>query len=336
VWATEFIVPNNSQLMAGGLNLLAPSTVRRALEDHDLILAFGGALFSTLTHADEPLLSANQQLVEFHVDDWELGKNQSATLLIKGDLKQAIKQLRTAVEAAALDESDDRAMRRDAIADRHATALRKQLKRRRERVKSHLSSGAMDPLDMIEEVALVMKMEDVLFDEAITVSGVLRSVVPRTVPGTYFLARGGGLGQGMPGPLGVKLAQPERRVLAIVGDGSAMYTIQSLWTAARYGIAVGWVIAANGRYHILDRNLAHHLGEPVREPAFDLVPPAIDFVALARGLGVAATAATSREELGDALLRWTTLSEPFLIHALLVDPLDEDIVSPVGFTAQRG
>jgi benzoylformate decarboxylase len=327
VWTTEFVVPTDSDLFAGGLNLLAPASIRRVLAEHDVIVAFGASLFPLLTHIGQPLIAADQELIEFHADPWELGKNYAASTLLHGDLKPALAALAGLLGSGHGPGRDgDAGALRKAIADGRSTALARLHARHREQP----DGGAIAPLELALEVAAALGDEDVLFDEAITLSGVLRTVVPRLRPGTYYLARGGGLGQGMPGPLGVKLAQPERRVLAIVGDGSAMYTIQSLWTAARHGIAVGWVIADNGRYHILDRNLAHHLGAPAEEPAFDLRPPALDFVKLAQGLGIAATVATSRAELRDALAAWRTLDEPFLIDARMPDPLAGDGVPSRG------
>src|SRR4029079_11601707 len=109
--------------------------------------------------------------------------------------------------------------------------------------------------------------------------------------GAYVGARGGGIGQALPGALGVKLAHPERPVLAVSGDGSALYSIQALWTAAHHDLAVVFLILSNREYRILKHNMDTYRqrfgAKPGRGyPHMDLVTPDLGFVELARGMGV--------------------------------------------------
>ncbi|WP_030688629.1 thiamine pyrophosphate-binding protein [Streptomyces sp. NRRL B-1347] len=131
----------------------------------------------------------------------------------------------------------------------------------------------------------------VVFDEALTSGGPLLRHLPPRRAGSYFQTRGGSLGVGIPGALGVKLARPELPVVAFTGDGASMYTVQALWSAARYRIGAGFVICNNGRYRLLDDNIERYWAElgiaPHAHPeAFDLSRPDIDFTALAAALGV--------------------------------------------------
>lgn len=122
----------------------------------------------------------------------------------------------------------------------------------------------------------------------------------------------------MPAAVGIKLAQPERPVVAVVGDGSAMYGIQALWTAAREQAAVKFLILNNRGYVILKSYTdAFYPGQRDRVPGLDL--PTLDFVGLARSMGVEAERVTQPDALGDALRAMMAQEGPFLLD-VHVDP----------------
>jgi benzoylformate decarboxylase len=102
----------------------------------------------------------------------------------------------------------------------------------------------------------------------------------------------GGLGFAIPGATGLRMALADRPVLAIVGDGSSLYTIQALWSAARYGVGALFIVMANGRYAIMD-HLAARTGKAGPWPSFD----AVDVAAIARGFGCAAVRVETHDEL---------------------------------------
>lgn len=138
--------------------------------------------------------------------------------------------------------------------------------------------------------------------------------VEMTAQGSFYSAAAGGLGFGLPAAVGVALGQPHRRVVAAIGDGSANFGITGLWTAARYGVPVVFVILRNESYGALVNFSARLDASGV--PGFDL--PGIDFVHLAQGYGVAAERATTAEELRDALARAFEADGPVLIEALTI------------------
>ena len=136
-------------------------------------------------------------------------------------------------------------------------------------------------------------------------------------PAGFFAHRGWALGWGIGAAMGVKLAWPDRPVLALIGDGSAMYGIQGLWSAAHHNLGVTFVIANNSQYKILKvcgevMNLPG-LADP-RCPGMDLVGPAIDFVGLARSLGVEAERVADPDELGERVRRSLASGKPRLIE----------------------
>jgi benzoylformate decarboxylase len=124
----------------------------------------------------------------------------------------------------------------------------------------------------------------------------LHRLLPARAPLGFLSAAMGGLGFGLPAAVGVRMAAPRRPVVAVVGDGSSLYAIQALWSAAHYGVGVLFVVLANGRYAIMDR-LAEQEGGRAPWPAFEEV----DVSALAEGLGCAAERVDSYEAMVKAL-----------------------------------
>jgi len=128
----------------------------------------------------------------------------------------------------------------------------------------------------------------------------------------------------MPGALGVKLgSSPERPVIAVVGDGSAMWSIQSLWTAARHNIAVTYIICANSCYRQVRRMRRLILGEKAegRYLGTDLCQPQNDFCKIAEGMGVAAQRVDKPEQLKDALSSAFSRNKPNLVEVIVENVL---------------
>ncbi len=136
-------------------------------------------------------------------------------------------------------------------------------------------------------------------------------------PQSFFGLRGGGIGWGLPAAIGVKLALPQRPVVALIGDGSAMYTCQALWTAAHARVAVVFVILNNRSYRILKQRANAMRGfaaQTDRYVGMDLTDPAIDYVALAQAQGVDAARAKTLEEATALLRRGLAAAGPTLIE----------------------
>jgi benzoylformate decarboxylase len=137
---------------------------------------------------------------------------------------------------------------------------------------------------------------------------------------SLFALRGGGIVWGLPATIGAKIALPDRPVVGLIGDGSAMYTCQALWTAARYKIGVVWVIFNNRSYRILKQRvnaMRGHAAQTDRFVGMDLVGPEIDYIGLARSLGVAAEPADSVADAVDLLKKGLAANAPLLIDVAL-------------------
>jgi acetolactate synthase-1/2/3 large subunit len=134
----------------------------------------------------------------------------------------------------------------------------------------------------------------------------------------WLCLTGGAIGQGLPVATGAAIACPERPVLCLEADGSAMYTLQALWTQAREGLDVTTVVLNNGAYAILQLELSRVGAEPPGPRAQSMLDiPGLDFVSLAEGTGVPASRATTADELTAQLHRALSEPGPHLIEAML-------------------
>ncbi len=179
-------------------------------------------------------------------------------------------------------------------------------------------SGALTADAVAASVAHLLPPEAIVVDEATTAGAALYKATAGAPPHDWLALTGGSIGQGLPLAVGAQLAGPDRPVLCVHGDGGAMYTLQALWTLARERLPVVVVIVSNRRYAILDMELdaLGGGGYPCGRALFDLSRPALDWVQLARGHGVAAVRADDADGFHAALARALSAGEPTLIEAV--------------------
>ncbi|MFY9763974.1 MAG: acetolactate synthase large subunit [Mycobacterium sp.] len=184
-----------------------------------------------------------------------------------------------------------------------------------------LPTGALTAATVADVVGALMPEHVIVVDESNT-SGVPLTAATAGAPAHDWLTlTGGAIGYGIPAAVGAAVAAPDRPVLCLESDGSAMYTISGLWTQARENLNVTTVIYNNGAYDILRIELqrvgAGSAPGPKALDLLDLSRPTMDFVKIAEGLGVPARRATTAEELADALRTAFAEPGPHLIDALV-------------------
>jgi acetolactate synthase I/II/III large subunit len=183
-----------------------------------------------------------------------------------------------------------------------------------------LPTGPLDPRSMAAVIGALLPERAIVVDEALT-SGVGLAELTSGAPRHDWLSlTGGAIGDGLPMALGAAVACPDRPVIGIQADGSAMYTISALWSYAREQADVTTIVCDNGSYAILQHELSRVGAASDGERAGQLLhlgEPGLDFVALANGMGVPATRATTAEELADQLRRALAEPGPHLIDAVL-------------------
>jgi len=181
-------------------------------------------------------------------------------------------------------------------------------------------SGALTPASAAAAVGALLPEHAIISDEAITGAIYLPGATEGAPPHDLLSLTGNSIGQGLPLATGAAVACPDRPVLAMQADGSAMYTIQALWTQAREGLDVTTVILDNGSYAILNIELGRvgaDAGGPAARSMLEIGRPDLDFVALSEGMGVPATRAETADELTKALGEAFAEDGPHLIQAVL-------------------
>jgi acetolactate synthase-1/2/3 large subunit len=185
--------------------------------------------------------------------------------------------------------------------------------------RAQLPTGALTPDAVHRSIAALLPENAIVSDEAITGGFGMLHLSRGAAPHDWLQLTGGAIGQGLPLATGAAVACPDRKVICLEGDGSAMYTIQALWTQAREGLDVTNVIFANRSYAILEVELGRVGAQPgprARSNYF-IGEPDLDFVELARGLGVSAARATSADEFNDRFAAAMQTPGPHLIEVPL-------------------
>jgi acetolactate synthase-1/2/3 large subunit len=160
----------------------------------------------------------------------------------------------------------------------------------------------------------------VVVDESNTSGLFISGATAGCPPHDWLTLTGGSIGIGLPLATGAAVAAPERKVVALEADGSAMYTSQALWTMAREGLDVTTVVLSNRSYAILNMELQRvgaGAGGPKARQMLDLHRPDLDFVSLARGMGVPATRAETAADFADQLARALAQPGPNLVEAVI-------------------
>jgi benzoylformate decarboxylase len=277
--------PENHPLFQG---ILPPAVlpVGEMLAAHDLVLTVGTSVFPYYPNVPGPLLADGTALVAITSDPDEAARAPM------GDAIVADPALTLAALADVVGESDRQApLPRDPPEPAPLT-------------------DPMSPSTAVRTLAEVFPKDGIVVLESPSATLALRNQLRLSEPGSYYFSSGGGLGFGMPAAIGVQLAQPSRPVVCVIGEGSAQYAIQSLWTAAAYDVPVTFLVLRNEEYAIL--KWFGMLEDIVGAPGLDL--PALDCAAVASGYGVDSLVVSTVEELGDGLSRALASDKPELVE----------------------
>lgn len=279
VWAAPYaareVFPEDHPQFAGFLSPFH-DPLRASLAPYDAVLVAGGPAFTFHAEGDFPFWPDTARLAVLSSDPQELARLPGG-LGVLGDVKQGLEAL---------------------------TGLAKARPAPPPHLRAAPPEAAMTDAYVLSRLAALRPASARMVEEAATARGALHNHFPITRAGGFFTCASGGLGYGLPAAAGVALANPAEKVIAILGDGSAMYTIQGLYAAAQEGLNISYVILNNSRYAAL-QGFASHFGMN-SVPGTDLA--GIEFVGLAEALGVPARRVDSVEDLDEAI-RWSMAAE---------------------------
>jgi benzoylformate decarboxylase len=318
---TEFVpstasFPSSHPLFRGSMIRLAPE-VRKVLEEYDVLFSVGSDLFTLSLPSDIDPMPPGITLIHLDIDPWELGKNYPPAVAILGDPQATLPEITAATRERMT--SGARAVARERLA-RAQKAIAGEREALKTKARALANANPIQPLALLHAFAEMLPRDAVVIEEALSSAPGIRQLIRSDDPQSYFGLRGGGIGWGLPATMGVKVALPDRPVVGLIGDGSAMYTCQGLWTAAHYRIGAVFVILNNMSYRILKQRLHAMRGLAQQADCYvgmELIDPKIDFVALARSLGVKAERARTLHEATDLLTEALKGVEPMLIDVEL-------------------
>ena len=295
---------------------------REILASSDAVLAVGNVFTGYFFFPQEPEHAVRPGTRLVHVDSSprEVGKTQPTDVGITADPKTALAALGDALEDAMSGSAREAAkMRGVAVAEQKAA----QRAAWQDRLRSRWDMRPMSSERMMTELAGALPADTLVVDDSITTRRSVFGAMEFSEPGGIFGERGGAIGWGMGATLGAKLANPDRPVVGIIGDGSAMMTVQALWTAANENIPVVYVICNNGSYRILKLNMnvykEHVLGE--RSPASKYIamdfPTPFDLAGIAEAFGVRGRTIEDPTQLGPATREALDLGGPALLDVVI-------------------
>jgi benzoylformate decarboxylase len=280
--------PERHHLFAGFLPADREKIVAR-LEGSDLILVLGAPVFTYHIEGHGPHIPAEATLVQL-IDDPGAAARSPVGLSIVTDLKLGIGAL-LAVSAPV--------RRAPALPARPAA----------------LPPDRLTDRFLMQQITALRPAGSIVVEEAPSSRGAMHDYLPMLEPDSFYTCASGGLGHGLPAAVGVALGRPGRRVIALLGDGSAMYSIQGLWSAAELAVPVTFVIVNNAGYRALDE-FAPHFGLTAL-PGTRLSH--LDFCALARAQGMEGVRVTICTELDTALRTAFAAAGPFLVEVCVED-----------------
>ena len=277
--------PENHPLFAGFLAADRAKIVA-SLQGHDLILVLGAPVFTYHVEGFGPHIPDDASLFQL-VDDPSVAAWAPVGVAVVTSPKSGITDL--------LEGPDPKP--RAALPERAPSPP--------------LSGPALTDKYLMQQVAALRPKGSIIVEEAPSSRAAMHDHLPIVDRDGFYTCASGGLGHGLPAAIGVALARPHEKIIALLGDGSSMYAIQGLWSAAQLALGITFVIIKNQRYEAL-LEFGRHFG---LQRTIGTSLPNIDFCALARGQGVKAISVNHRDALDDALRSaFANTAEPTLVE----------------------
>jgi len=283
--------PEDHQLFAGFLPAMREKIVS-LLDGHDLIFVIGAPAFTYHVEGHGPHLPAGAALYQL-IEDPTIAAWAPIGTAVVGNIRLGITDL----------------LSRPILNKRPGPKLRAVSPKAQ-------PSALMSVAFVLQTLAEVRNMHDIVVEEAPSARPVMQNYLPFTHSGTFYTMDSGGLGYGMPAAVGVALAKSGTHVIALLGDGSSMYSIQALYTAVQMKLPITFVILNNSRYAAL-QDFAPEFGFGASAPVQGTDLPGLDFVVLAAGMGCDGERVTDAECLHDVLRAALSSDEPMLVEIIV-------------------
>jgi benzoylformate decarboxylase len=295
--------------LSAGMMAPANAAIRGQLSNHDVVLVVGAVAFMPYPYTPVGAVPPDVELIQIDPDPYEIGRIYPVAVGMVGSVKATLAALAHQLDGrvVAAGERLARARARKDAAGRDFDDM----------ARSRYGPAPIDPMAAAHGLVRGLPAGGIVVDEAVTTGVYVRNFLAADEAGRYHFTIGGGLGWALGAAIGMKLAGPDAPVMAVLGDGSTMYACQGLWSAARYDVPVVFAVVNNSEYRILKQGLDGLSGLSAKQNTYvgmDLSPPAIDFVALARSLGVSAERVEAAADITDAVAAAFESGRPHLLE----------------------
>ena len=287
------------------------------LGDYDAVFALGGKSLITVLYTEGSAVPPECMVYQMTADVRDLGRTYHTELSVVGDIRDSLRLLnpklahRVQTTAAA----------RSALIKAAGEAQRERRRKLEDRARIEWSAPVITPLVAAHETMRAIGPKTRIVDEAVATSEHLRTFLNGPSPSQYSFTRGGALGWGMPAAVGASLGLDRAPVVSLAGDGAALYSPQALWTAAHERLPVTFVVMNNREYNILKNFMRsrtdYAAARTNRFIAMDLADPAIDFLSLARSMGVPARRIEKAGDIAGAIEAGIATGKPNLIEIII-------------------
>ena len=324
----EINMPEDHPLYFGSTGHMFGEASLPITRDSDCVIAIGCYLLPEVFPTLSDIFAENAAIIHLDSNSDNIAKNHRVDFSLIGDINGLINQV-----CVALGQCSEAASKRFTENNLNNRRLKEQRPSSIDTLyglKSNITDDEYDGKrvfmasgEFCRELSQQLPTNSIIFDEALTNSPPISHFIPGQRLGDKYWTRGGSLGTGFPGAIGVKLAEPEREVIGFSGDGGSMYTIQTLWSAARHNIAAKFVVCQNRSYRLLQANIKQFWDERGISPhefpiCFDLSQPEISFEDIARSMGVDAERVWKPSQIKPAIHRMLSASTPYMLN-LVVD-----------------
>lgn len=315
--SAEVNFPASHPLWQGNLSVRAPQAIE-AIRSADLILAIGCTVFDDFFYQPGSVIGPGTSLVHIDSDPGSIGKSEPTDIGILAAPPAVVSQLADAVSEIFTGTRAEEAALRVREAKAASTARKEAFGRS---AAAQRNGAPMSPATMARALADALPSNATVFNDGISAGGTIFEALSPSERGSYYAIRGGAIGWGMGATMGVQLGMPDRPVVGVMGDGTAIMTVQALWTAANSNIPAVFVICNNQSYRVLklNSNVYHRLqGLPFPDKYvmadFDIP---LDFKAQAEAYGVEGVRVETPEDLAAQVRRGCEMDKPLVIDAVI-------------------
>jgi benzoylformate decarboxylase len=315
----DFLMDNTHPLYQGSTGHMFGSASYPITSKGDANLIVGTYMVPEVFPNLDDIYAPGAKVIHFDLNAYEIGKNHRVDIGVVSDPKLSLAALANTIESLITTDQTFAAHNR---INELAKIKSSRLLAEKESDKKNEGSSPLHMSEFAKKLAEKLPADTIIFDEALTNSPPISRYMAPSKPGSYYFTRGGSLGVGIPGAIGVKIKEPNKTVIGFTGDGGSMYTIQALWSAVRHNVGAKFIICNNATYHLLQLNIDQYWKEQSIQKhqfptSFDLSYPALHFDQIAKSLGVDSIRVEKSEDIDAALDRMFADDKPFLIDLVL-------------------